>query len=94
MELSSNSVVVATPHHVGADLGEEVILLHLNHGQYFGLGNVGASIWKLLGKPVRIVEIERVLLEEYDVEPQRCHDEVLRLVSDLVDQELVEVWEE
>jgi hypothetical protein len=94
MELSSDSVIAATPHHVGADLGEEVILLHLDHGLYFGLGNVGARVWKLLEKPVRVGEIERVLLEEYDVEPQRCHDEVLRLVSDLVDQDLVEVREE
>jgi hypothetical protein len=93
MELSSDSVIVATPHHVGADLGEEVIVLHLNNGLYFGLDKVGARIWKILEKPVRVGEIERVLLEEYDVESQRCHDEVLRLVSDLVDRELVEVQE-
>jgi hypothetical protein len=93
MHLSSDSVVAATPRHVSADMGEEIILLHLENGLYFGLGNVGTRIWQLLEKPVTVREIERVLLEEYDVEPERCHAEVLRLVSDLVDQQLVEVQE-
>jgi hypothetical protein len=52
---------------------------------------VGARIWKLLQKPVRVGEIERVLLEEYDVEPEKCHEEVVGLLNKLVDQNLVEV---
>lgn len=91
MELSGDSVVVTTRRHVSADIGEELILLHLENGLYFGLGDVGTRIWRLLENPVTVREIDRVLLEEYDVEPERCHEEVLRLVSDLVDQRLAEV---
>jgi hypothetical protein len=91
MEISSDSTVVSTRRLVSADLGEEVILLHLENGLYFGLENVGARIWKLLEKPVRVGEIERMLLEEYDVEPEKCHAEVVSLLNKLVDQNLVEV---
>jgi hypothetical protein len=91
MEISSDLTVVSTRRLVSADLGEEVILLHLENGLYFGLENVGARIWKLLQKPVRVGEIERVLLEEYDVEPEKCHEEVVGLLNKLVDQNLVEV---
>jgi len=68
-----------------------VILLHLENGVYFGLENVGARIWKLLQKPVRVGEIERALREEYDVGPEKCHEEVVGLLNKLVDQSLVEV---
>lgn len=91
MELSSDSLVVLAPRLVAADLGKEYIVLHLENGCYFGLENVSARIWELLQKPKRIVEIERALLEEYDVTPERCHAEVLRLLSDLIEQRLVEV---
>ena len=91
MGLSGESVVVATPHHVSADMGEEIILLHLENGLYFGLGNVGTRIWKLLQKPVKVREITSLLLEEYEVDPERCHDEIMNLVADLVDQGLVTV---
>ena len=93
MELSSDSVVVTTPRMVAADLGEEVIVLHLENGLYFGLGNVGARIWKLLQKPVRVGEIERLLLDEYEVDPDTCHREVLSLISHMLDEKLIEVSE-
>lgn len=91
MELSRDSKVVATARVVGADVGEEVILLHLQSGLYFGLESVSARIWKLLETHTTVGEIERLLLEEYDIEPERCHEDVMRLLSDLVDAGLVEV---
>ena len=91
MTLTSDSIVQAAPRLVSADMGEEVILLHLDNGLYFGLGNIGARVWKLLQKPVKVQEIEAALLQEYDVDPERCHSEVIDLVADLVGQGLVEV---
>ena len=93
MEISSDSTVAVKQRLVSADLGEEVILLHLDNGLYFGLGNVGARIWQLLEKPVKVGEIERVLLEEYDVDPDTCHAEVGNLLNKLVEENLVEVTE-
>lgn len=92
MELTSDSTVVASGSLVSADIGEgEVILLHLENGRYFGLQEVSARVWKLLENPITVREIERVLLDEYEIEVERCHDEVLRLLSDLLDEGLVEV---
>ena len=91
MTLTFDSVVQAVPRLVSADMGEEVILLHLKNGRYFGLEAVGARIWELLKKPLRVGEIESTLLSEYDVEPERCRAEVARLLEELVEQDLVEV---
>jgi hypothetical protein len=93
MKLSSDSTVVITSNQVGADLGEEIILLHLENGEYFGLDDVGARIWRLMERPTALREIERILLEEYDIEPDRCHEEVSQLLSDLIENGLVEVIE-
>lgn len=92
MKLTPDSTVVASGSLVSADIGEgEVILLHLENGRYFGLHEVSARVWKLLENPITVREIERVLLDEYEIEVERCHDEVLRLLSDLLDEGLVEV---
>lgn len=91
MQITSESTVAPTRRLVSADLGEEVILLHLENGLYYGLENVGARIWKLLQKPVKVGEIEGALLDEYDVEPETCHAEVVTLLQRLIDQNLVEV---
>lgn len=91
MMLSADSIVMATPRQVGATLDEGAILLHLESGLYFGMENVAARIWKLLENPIRVGEIERVLSEEYEVEPGKCREEVDRLLRELVERDLVEV---
>jgi hypothetical protein len=91
MDLSDTSVLMATPNMVAADVGEQVLILHLKNGQYFGLDEVGAKIWQLLQEPVTVMEIERNLLEEYDVEPEQCRREVRQLLSGLIEEGLVEV---
>jgi hypothetical protein len=93
MKFTHESTVASTSRQVAADLGEEIILLHLENGNYYGLENVGARIWRLLEKPTKVREIERILLEEYDIEPDRCHEEVSQLLSDLIENGLVEVIE-
>lgn len=92
MKLTSDTTVAASSSLVSADIGEEeIILLHLANGRYFGLQDVSARVWRLLESPKTVGEIERILLDEYDIEVERCHAEVMRLLSDLLDEGLVEV---
>ena len=91
MTLSRESTVVSAMRLVGAEVGEDVLLLNLESGMYFELESVSARIWRLLETPTTVRRIEEVLLEEYDIDPERCHAEVARLLSELEDEGLVEV---
>lgn len=48
-----------------------MIILDLKGGAYYGLDAVGASVWSLIQEPKTLGEIRNVILEEYEVEPQR-----------------------
>ncbi len=90
--ISSGSTVVAARDQVSSDLGgEEVGILDLKAGVYYGLDDVGARIWNLLQEPKSVSEIRDVLLEEYDVEADRCERDLLALLQRLADEGLVEV---
>lgn len=91
MELTRTSLVVSTNRMVAAEVGEEIIMLHLESGLYFGLEGVGVRVWNLLQEPTTLADIARVLVEEYEVETEDCHRELIRLVSDLLAERLVEV---
>ena len=91
MELSRDVVLVATRNMVDAPVGEGAVILQLQNGQYYALDEVGLRIWNLLKTPVTVEDIEAVLLQEYDVDPEECHREVVRLVSELMTEGLVEV---
>jgi hypothetical protein len=89
--LSINTTVVAVPDQVSTNLEDEAVILNLKDGVYYGLNPVGARIWQLIQAPRTIKEILETLLEEYDIEPQRCEQDLLKLLKELAAKQLIEV---
>jgi hypothetical protein len=89
--VSRHSTVVATRDQVSSDLKGEVAILDLKAGVYYGLDDVGARIWHLLQEPKTVDQIRDVLLQEYEVEADRCERDLLTLLQRLADEGLIEV---
>ncbi len=89
--LNLNSVVSRSPGQVSSDLDGEEVILNLESGVYYGLDAVGARIWSLIKQPCTVASICDVILAEYDVESERCRQDVLALLSQLAEAKLVEV---
>ena len=92
--LSLNSSVVATKNQVSSDLGQEAVILDLKSGVYYGLNDVGTRIWNLIQEPKTLSKIRDLILEEYEVEPECCEQELLALLHELLDAGLIEVSNE
>lgn len=58
--------------HLTNPVGDESVLLDLHTGDYLGMNRVAAEIWRLLEQPIRLEELERRLMESFEVEPDRC----------------------
>jgi hypothetical protein len=89
--LSIDSTVVAAEDQVSSDLGDEVAILDLKGGTYYGLDAVGARIWSLIQRPITVAEVQNVILSEYEVEPERCARDLITLLGRLIEEGLVEV---
>jgi len=92
--ISERSTVVVIKDQVSCDLSGEAAILNLKSGVYFGLNAVGASIWKLIQEPKTVKEIQEALLEEYDVDPDRCEQDILELLQELSTNGLIEIADE
>lgn len=90
--ISINSVIVATQDQVvSVELAGEAVILNLNSGVYYGLDPIGAQIWEMIKKPLSVCDLRNILLEEYDVEPKQCEQDLLVLLEQMADNGLVEV---
>ena len=87
MDLSSRFAI--EPSVVVRNLGEEMVILNLVSGTYFGLDPVGARIWELIGEDKTLAEVCEVILEEYDVSREALERDTLKLVEDLLAKELI-----
>ena len=89
--ISLESVVVASPDQVSCDLDGETAILNLKSGVYYGLDPVGATIWNLLAHPTAVSALRDALLAQYEVDQQRCEDDLLALLDELREQGLIQV---
>lgn len=94
MKLSSDSTVLVAKDVVSCDLLDEVAILNVKDGVYYGLDPVGARIWNLIQKQTKVSEVLEILLTEYDVEKDRCQDDLLELLQQLAENELIIINEE
>jgi hypothetical protein len=85
------SIVVVAENQFSCDLDKEVAILDLKSGVYFGLNEVGARIWHLLQEPKIVNEVFETILEEYEVEPERCEHELVTLLQELAVHGFIEV---
>jgi hypothetical protein len=89
--IQPETTVVVSAQQVSTTLGDEAVILGGDAGLYFGLNQVGARVWELVQQPVRVSEICAALCEEYEVEPARCQQDVLALLSELHTKGLLDV---
>lgn len=67
------------------------MILDLDAGVYYGLSGVGSRAWGLMETGVRVKALIERLMAEYDVEPARCEEELMRWLEEMARAGLVEV---
>jgi hypothetical protein len=89
--LSPSSLVCWSASQASSDLDGSVVLLNFNTGVYYTLEDVAARIWDLMKEPRTIAAIRDTIVREYDVEPERCEKDVMRLLDRAARAGLIEV---
>ena len=90
-ELSVLSIIVAAKEQTSCDLDGESVVLDMSSGKYYGLNSVGSAIWNLIQQPRTVRDVCDALVAEFQVDPQRCEEDLLVWLKSMSDKELVKV---
>ena len=83
---------IQIPSHVMArQVGEELVILNLHSEQYYGLDEVGASIWLALESSPTLSDALKSLTDEYDIEIEQLKEDLDELLTKLKAEGLIEV---
>jgi len=85
------TAVQAEKEVIFAELGSEISLLNIKTGMYYTLNSVGASIWSQIQQKTTLAGIKKELLDEFDVEEQKCELDLIRIVKEMHNHGLVEI---
>ncbi|HEX9107670.1 MAG TPA: PqqD family protein [Longimicrobiales bacterium] len=81
----------AAGHVVAARQGERTILLDARRGRYFGVDDVGATIWRLLAGGATLAELVAGLEEQYAAPRETLERDAATVVGRLERAHLVVV---
>ena len=78
------------PEHVlSRKLDDEMVLLNLDSGEYFGLNDTGTRVWELLADGRSRQEVINCLTEEFEVAAEDASGHVATLCDELLEAGLL-----
>ena len=80
------------PSVVTRELDGATVLVHLDTSRIFTLNPTGGKVWAILNEGAGgygLEALERLLLEDYDVDSERLHHELVTLLGQLEGEQLV-----
>jgi Coenzyme PQQ synthesis protein D (PqqD) len=94
MNLSLLTRIARNPNLPQATVGEELMMMDVESGNYYALDSIGRRIWELIAEPATVAGLCAQLTAEYDVAPEVCEAEVLDLLGKLAEHRLINVKSE
>jgi Coenzyme PQQ synthesis protein D (PqqD) len=69
---------------LSAKVGDDLVMMSAQRGNYLGLSEVGARIWEIIEMPSAFDAVCAQIEQEYEVEQDVCRAEVETFLNELV----------
>ena len=74
---------------ISGALHDQIVMMDIKRGTYYSLNTVATRIWELLEQTRTAEALCEVLVDEFDVEPSQCHQEVMKILAEMQKLNLV-----
>ena len=86
-----DSDITRSKDAIFTDLEGEVVIFNIKSGKYYNLNAMGSFIWKSIEQSTKISSVIEAVLSVYNVDRQRCENDVRSLMHNLYQAGLVEI---
>ncbi|MCM3574678.1 lasso peptide biosynthesis PqqD family chaperone [Mesobacillus subterraneus] len=91
--LSVESMINRNLGFFASDMGGEKVLLSIDSGKYYNLGEIGGQIWDLIESKCSVNNLIETLTTEFAIEQDQCEVQVLEFLESLYKEGLIEIHE-
>ncbi len=89
--IGHNAVVGHAPGLVVGDVDGEKAMLNVEDGRYYVLDSISSRIWEIIEEPCTVRELIRMLVDEFDVQEEKCQHDVHTFLNKLYTYGLVTI---
>ena len=74
-------------------VGDEVVMLDVESGYYFGLNSVASVIWNMMKEKIELSALVENLMKEFDVDKATCELDTLELLEEMKGKKIIRIIE-
>jgi hypothetical protein len=89
MKLSIHTTLARNSEIISSKIDDEVIMMSIEEGKYFGLDSIGSIIWELLEESNSLKEILPQLISEFEVSEEQCQKDCMTFILDMLDKKVL-----
>ena len=78
---------------IQSKIGEEVVMLDMESGFYFGLNSVASIIWAMMESGISFENLCDQLTQQFEVERAVCEADTQELIKQLLEKKIIRVVE-
>ncbi|MGE6538032.1 lasso peptide biosynthesis PqqD family chaperone [Bacillus luti] len=89
--ISLECQIVQSEENIVSDMDGEKVMLNVQKGKYYNLGETGGEIWEIMKTPIMVTELVNIMLSKYNIERKDCEEQVLSFLECLFQEGLIQI---
>jgi hypothetical protein len=89
--LNLDSIVQRDPDVIAADADQDLVMVSMANGLYYGVSNVAREVWRAIEHPRKVSDLIDDLVATYNVDRLKCEQETIAFLEDLLTERLLQV---
>jgi len=85
------STICRSENSLAAEIDNELVLMSVENGNYYGLDSIGTDIWQRLEAPQQVSTLCEALSKEYEADNDTIQRDVLELLKKLSAENLINI---
>jgi hypothetical protein len=91
MAITMAHKIVRSDEPVWAPAADEVVMLSVEKGKYYGLNDIAAAIWERIEQPIGVGDLCDSLQRAFHVSREMCEADVLAFLDQLLAKGLIRI---
>lgn len=87
--MNKNTILSRKSGIMTADMNGATVMMDIETGKYYNLGESGGRIWELLESPMSLDALLDALTKEYSVTIEQCEKDTVPFLASLVERGLL-----
>ena len=90
-KLKLDWIVQRDPDVIAAEADQDLVMVSIANGAYYGVSDVARDIWVAIEHPKRISDLIDDLTASYNIDRSSCEEQTLSFLEDLLTERLLQV---